>query len=196
MNRRMGGGKTTKREVSEDVEFLYANAEELFTYLQPHTQYLSSINTDDNPIRVLDACCGEEKNLGRAIASVNGFTDVTYIDIKNGHNIFDVNDKFDVIVCNPPWNLKTSLPVYKHLINNCMADDGILFFVINIVFCYQGSDRAEELKYQKFYFFPRWVFKHTGRPLLDCGVMVYDKSGVLHQKAGQLTPYIPLRRHY
>ena len=65
-------------------------------------------------------------------------------------------EKFDVIICNPPWKLNVALPIYKHL-EKLLAPNGVLIFIINNVFCYQGSDRAEELDYQKYYFLPRWT---------------------------------------
>jgi hypothetical protein len=190
MNNRPGG-KTTKREVSENVEFYPDNAFELMHYLRPHFTML--FMSRPYRLKVLDACSGSG-NLGNKFEEIFS-SKVDYAEIQNGVNVHDIEEKYDVIICNPPWSLKISLPIYWKLVD-LLRPDGILIFIINNVFCYQGSERASELKYQKYYFLPRWTFKHTGRPLLDCGVMVYHKDGIVPDNAARLRPYIPLERYY
>lgn len=209
MKGRQGGGKTTERKVNNDVEFHPVNAYEMMNYLFPHVEDIAGSN---RKIRILDACSGTG-NLGNATVKVvketieemeKLFEDVNMdkteieleqVDIKHGRDVLELEGKYDIIVCNPPWDLKTSLPIYWHIVNNLMDKSrSTLFFIINNVFCYQGSERAESLQYQKYYFLPRWTFKHTGRPLLDCGVMVCERGKQFNDN--QIRPYIPLTRQY
>jgi hypothetical protein len=39
------------------------------------------------------------------------------------------------------------------------------------------------------------LFKPSGRPLLDCGVMVYHANGILSKEAVCLVPYVPIDRN-
>ena len=195
MANRSGGIKNI-REVNETVYFHPENAKEMFNYLSPHLSGFCDCKDCSTHINILDACSGTGI-LGKALGSLFNGASINFVDINQNKNIFDVKEKYDFIVCNPPWSLKISLPIYWHLINNCLKKHGILFFIINNVFCYQGSDRAETLKYQKYYFLPRWTFKHANRPLLDCGVMVcYKDPELIPFDASELTPYIPLTRQY
>lgn len=184
------GGIKTEREVDENVYFHPRNAWEMFNYLSPHF----AIPHDEAP-QILDACAGSGI-LGKAVKEYYDISKTDFVDIKHGADVLNINKKYDIIVCNPPWSLKISLPIYWRLVEHCLAPYGVLFFIINNVFCYQGSDRAEGLKYQKYYFLPRWTFHHANRPLLDCGVMVYHKGDHLSERSAILTPYIPLTRQY
>lgn len=188
------GGKTSEdRDGAQDVFFHEQNAMEMAQYLWPHCW-----QPDNNFPYLLDACSGSGA-LGKAFKGVmetRGSKPVLYsAEIKNGWDVMKTNEreKFDVIICNPPWKLNVALPIYKHL-EKLLAPNGVLIFIINNVFCYQGSDRAEELDYQKYYFLPRWTFKPAGRPLLDCGVMVKHENGSMDETAANLRPYIPLKR--
>lgn len=188
------GGKTSEdRDGAQDVFFHEQNAIELAEYLLPH--YWHRENT---PPFILDACSGSGI-LGNAVKKVLekvNYSPVLFsAEIKNGWDVMKTNEreKFDVIICNPPWKLSVALPIYRHL-EKLLAPNGVLIFIINNVFCYQGSDRAEELDYQKYYFLPRWTFKPAGRPLLDCGVMVKHENGCMGETAANLRPYIPLKR--
>lgn len=193
MNGRTGGKTNSGRDGAQDVCFHPDNARELARYLLPHYNR----QKDDYPV-VLDACSGNGV-LGRAFSDelerLGCKPTVIEAEKKAGVDVLNipVSKKFDVIVCNPPWSLDQALPIFQHL-ETLLAADGVLFFVINNVFCYQGSDRAETLDYQKFYFLPRWTFKPAGRPLLDCGVMVKHEGGNMTREAAKLVPYIKLKR--
>jgi hypothetical protein len=191
MNGRTGGKTNIGRDHNQNVRFHTKNAIELAEYLLPHYSVLGG------EINILDACAGDGV-LGNAInielkKHIGIDANVSFIDELYGHDVFDENGEYDLIICNPPWAIKQSLPIYNHLLS-LLSQDGILIFIINNVFVYQGSDRAESLKYQKYYFLPRWTFKPAGRPLLDCGVMVYHENGQVPEDAAQLRPYIPLTR--
>lgn len=172
----------------QDTEFPIDYALQTFKYLKPHFP-------QKNDIRILDACSGSG-NLGFSVCANCDSKSIGHYDceIKEGKDIFSQEGKFDIIVCNPPWKLNLALPIYEKLLT-LLSDEGVLFFVINNVFLYQGSDRAEKLKFQKFYFLPRWVFKPSGRPLLDCGVAVYHANCELPKKSTQLPCYIPIEKN-
>ena len=193
MNGRTGGKTNSERDGSQDVAFHPDNARELAQYLLPHYD-----RQKDAWPAVLDACSGDGV-LGAAFSrelKALGYKPVLFeAEKKNGFDVMDLpaGEKFDVIVCNPPWALEQALPIYHHL-ENLLTKDGVMFFIINNVFCYQGSDRAECLSYQKYYFLPRWTFKPAGRPLLDCGVMVNHKNGDMTREAAALRPYVKLNR--
>lgn len=169
MSGRTGGKTNPERDHEQNVSFHPQNAAELADYLLPHYSRIKQ----DSP-KILDACSGEGF-LGRALLEqVEKFSNepiLNSIDSLYGQDIMQETEQYDLIICNPPWSLKKSLPIFNHLYS-LLAPGGVMLFVINLVFCYQGSDRAEVLNYQKYYFLPRWTFKSSGRPLLDCGVMV------------------------
>lgn len=187
MPKKTGGTRTRNHEVNENVEFPFEYAKQMAEYLRPHYSHLPKY------MNILDACSGGG-NLGQSFLSHSNGIVCYYVDKFNGQDIHEIDDgKYELIVCNPPWSIKTALPIYNKLLT-LLSYNGILFFIINNVFCYQGSSRAEILKYQKYYFLPRWVFKPSGRPLLDCGVMVYHKNNIIPRDAVLLPPYIPLKR--
>lgn len=183
--KRAGGSRNRDHVIDENIEFPLDYADQMAKYLLPH--YSNLLVT----MKVLDACSGSG-NLGSSFLKYSAGHVCFYVDEFNGQDILQLdNEKFDLIICNPPWSLKIALKIYNKLLT-LLSDDGILFFVINNVFCYQGSSRAEILKFQKYYFLPRWIFKPSGRPLLDCGVMVYHANGQIPKEAADLAPYIPL----
>lgn len=203
MSGRTGGRMNSERDHEQNIGFHPQNAKELAEYLLPHY-------AGKDKAKILDACSGSVGVLGNAIkeslihiskkAKYKLFNKkqkailLDCIDKEEGRDILEHSQKkYDLIICNPPWKLTESLPIYNHLLD-LLEPDGVLIFVINNVFVYQGSDRAEILQYQKYYFLPRWVFKPSGRPLLDCGVMVFHKNGIVPGSAANLRPYIPLKR--
>ena len=210
--RRQGGGKTTvDRDHEQRVYTHPEHAREILEYLTPHL-LVQRIDFGDK-VKTLDACCGAGA-FGMACrevlynASHRLATHVTFLDVdpdiiacdasvgsivKGSVHDLTVATQFDVIVCNPPWRLSEALPIYEKLLT-LLAPNGVLFFLINNVFCYQNSARGEQLKFQKYYFLPRWVFKHAGRPLLDCGVLVYHNNNRVPAGAARLSPYIPITR--
>lgn len=170
-----------------DVYFVKEEADIIFNYLLPHYENIN------NPV-VLDACCNDGV-LGKSFEKIIDCKKVEYQDIKKDNKSilnFFPNYKYDIILCNPPWTpVKVPLEIYNHL-ELLLSDIGILVFVINNVFCYQGWERASKLKYQKYYFLPRFVFKWSSRPLLDCGIMVYHKNNIIPVGASILRPYIDI----
>lgn len=159
-------------------------------------EYLSS-HYDNIPGHMLDACAGDGV-LGDAFMEKSICQSLFDIDINPGKeniikgDVLSLKFDFDIIICNPPWPEKIAKEIYHHLY--CLLNDGgVMFFLINNVFCYQGYDRAVELPFQKYYFLPRYAFKESGRPLLDCGVMVAHK-GPVPATAANLSPFIPLKR--
>lgn len=157
------------------VYFIPEVASRMFSSLSTHLLKFSVMSNFQN---VLDACCGD-KVLGRAIEERLGFAKVTYQDISiSGKSIVDEIKKpefFDIIVCNPPWKESIATEIYFHLLK-LLKPGGVLFFIINNVWMYQGPDRARKILCDKFYFLPRYVFKWSGKSLLDCGVLVYEKK--------------------
>lgn len=195
MGKRSAGIGVRKAETDNNVYFHRLNAEELITYLKKHFVSLLQLSPYNPPCRVLDACAGREA-LGRVFKEKYG-CEVTFQDIKQkGESILDYKPghPFDIIVCNPPW-IPVELPeaIYKKLVT-LLAPGGVLFFIVNNTFCYQGPDRATALFFNKFYFLPRYTFASSGHPLLDCGVMVYHNGGDMLPDAALLRPFIPLSR--
>lgn len=201
------GGINRRDHVPNDTVYFPAGyARQMVNYLEPH---LYNIPLDG---KILDACSGSGV-LGKAFFDLLTKWDqeyneefgyestpptLTLAEKSYGLDVFhlspEIEDhKFDLIVSNPPRSLSVALPIYWHLVS-LLADDGVLFFIINNVFCYQGSKRAETLKYQKYYFLPRWIFKPSGRKLLDCGVMVYHADGKVPDDAVALRPYIEIEK--
>lgn len=136
-------------------------------------------------VEILDACCGDGV-LGR---SLRGFLirdslfrgSTTYQDISiSGKSVTDEIKpprEFDFIVCNPPWKESVATEIYFHLLT-LLKEGGTLFFLINNVWMYQGPERARRIKCDRFYFLPRYAFKWSGRPMLDCGILVYRNDGL------------------
>lgn len=189
MGKRTGGRqKISKKE--NDIYLNSINALEIFEYLKPH------IIQFDNYPDILDACCNDGV-LGRAVSKVlNNKCCVEFQDIKfKGESILDYEPykKFDIIVCNPAW-IPVTLPflIYEKLLK-LLKDNGVLFFLINNTFVYQGRDRAVNLRFHKYYFLPRYAFLSAGKPLLDCGIMVYHKSEIPIE-AFYLRPFIDLTK--
>lgn len=195
MGKRNGGiSKEGKRNnIQENDVFFDPITAKIISYnLSAH---FIEISTEKNNLKILDACANNGV-LGDSVyyyAKIGNpdQPDIYYQDIKYdieqtmtcenmiGGNILDYKPdiKFDIIICNPPW-VPVELPeaIFHHLLT-LLTDDGILFFVVNLPFFYQGKDRAKKLKFQKLYFLPRYIFKHMGRSLLDCGISVTHKDG-------------------
>jgi len=191
-------GGTRKNKVNDqNIKFIPEVAEIIFNYLKPHY----TIPTPNGTIQILDACCGDGV-LGKSIKKIIENHEYTYQDIKIKLELQDIKinkksilkekykTKFDIIVSNPPWHPVTlSENIYWKLIS-LLSDNGVLFYIIDNTFCYQGWDRAKELLYQKYYFLPRYVFKWSGKKLLDCGIMVYHRNNLIHSEAMNLNCYI------
>jgi hypothetical protein len=190
------GGIRSERESTNNVYFHKQNAEELVKYLEPHFSTLVSLQKMRGlKTLVLDACCGK-KVLGKVFQKKYG-CDVIFQDKEEGgQSILEfVPEKlFHIIICNPPWVPVELAEAIYHKLITFLSPGGILFFVINNTFCYQGSDRAKALPFNKFYFLPRYVFKPSGKPLLDCGVMVFHNGGYFSYPATMLRPFIPMSR--
>jgi len=188
MGRRTGGiaiqGKTGVVR-DNDVSFTLPVAQVVVDYLQPHYKKIYSPT-------ILDACANDGV-LGYSIYNNCEYSQLELQDIKvTGQKVQDTDfggRVWDIIICNPPWTpVEEPLEIYNKLVS-LLEKGGVLFFVINNVFCYQGWKRAVELKFQKYYFLPRYVFKASGKPLLDCGIMVYH-NGRMPMKAARLRPFI------
>jgi len=189
MGKREGGIAQKEKPIITDIPTHPIIATEIAQYLKPHYEHLKKGV-------ILDACAG-------AVTLGNTFFNelpksflLTYQDIKiSGKSILDFSpdEKYNIIVCNPPWHPVTLALQIWHKLYSLLADGGVMFYIINNTFCYQGAARAVNLNYQKFYFLPRFVYKSAGRPLLDCGVMVTHRAS-LPAQAAQLRPFIPVSR--
>ena len=153
---------------------------------------------------ILDACANDGV-LGEAVYNWyrerGELIQVIYQDIKYkgyadkqiGGDILEYKPekKFDIIICNPPWKpVTTPENIYHYLFNNILSENGILIYIIDLTFLYQGWERAIRLKYEKVYFLPRYTFNYgvnkkqkaakTGGEydtvLLDVGVMICPKK--------------------
>lgn len=190
LKRRQGGQVLDKncQLDKNDVYFTWQVTDKIFEYLAPHFEKI-----DKSPL-ILDACCGSGV-LGNSLNKILDCQASLYLeDIKKSEfSILDFNPgfAFDIIVCNPPWHpVKECEKIYHHLIDNLLYKSGILIFIIDNTFCYQGQERARSLKYQKFYFLPRYTFQWSGKPLLDPGIMIYHKNNIMPMEAALLKPFI------
>lgn len=193
--KRTGGtakrGHRNKPVTDGDVYFQPDIADEMFDLLLARHRLAHPIFEEVNghriyaDVSILDVCANTGV-LGKSLLSKIPGGKLTLQDIKiSGKSFLDENykgRKFDYIVANPPWKEAIAKPIYQKCLE-LLSHEGVLFFVINNVFQYQGRDRAVQLKCHKFYFLPRYVFKRSGRPLLDCGVMVYH-NGVENASVG------------
>ena len=190
--KRSGGiaksGTRRKPITSDDIHVSPEVAKKIFNYLSPHYKHFG-------PCVVFDECANDGV-LGQAI--LNNLPDhsvLHYHDIKDdgvSGEDFKVLGSPEIIVCNPPWREKVAKAIFMKLIND-LAPNGVMFFLINNVFMYQGWKRARDLHCQKFYFLPRYVFKSSGCSLLDCGVAVYHKNGIIPNSAARLDCYIDIQ---
>ncbi len=192
-----GGGtaqKGKRNSIQEnDIFFNKPVSEFMVNYLKPH------LPNNLKKTKILDACANDGV-LGYTLMESIGDSRLTMQDIKkSGQSITsyypESGNKYDVIVCNPPWVPVTlTEEIYHHLYNNLLDDHGVMFFIINNTFVYQSIGRGSELTFQKYYFLPRYVFRSVGRPLLDCGVMVCHKDKKMNKKALELDCFIPIPR--
>jgi len=170
-----GTHKKTNDDPGVDNNYYFEDyqADFIFQYLKPHIDF---INKPD----ILDVCSAGGV-LGKAILNLFDVAGCNFIDIKksfwmvkDGDNYDsqdnfkgqdflkpipkDPHQKFAIIVINPPWvPLITAWEIYKKALT-LLALDGVLFFIINNTFVYQGRNRLPHLKFQKYYLLPRNVF--------------------------------------
>ena len=192
--RNRGGGKAikgvTQIKTENDIKTPPWLADVIFSYLKPH------YSGTQNPL-ILDACSGKDFVLGYAIKKKIKNCYLKCFDILiNNCKIQDFNfaEKFDIIVCNPPWTPVTeAFEIYLKL-KSILTENGVLIFIINNSFCYQGISRAYCLDYQKYYFLHRSAFADSGKKLLDCGVLVFHNNGFVPVVAANLKPFIWKKR--
>jgi hypothetical protein len=196
-NKRGGGGVSSKgkrNKIQEnDVFFNKPVAEFMLNYLKPH------LPKRDN-LKILDECANDGVlgyTLEKICSEKNTISTLDIRDIKiNGESALDHKPdyKYDLIIVNPPF-VPVTLPesIYHHLYN-LLSDDGVMLYIINSTFTYQGFDRAKELKFQKYYFLPRYTFRSVDRPLLDVGVMMCHKNKIMPINAIKLNCFIPIDR--
>ncbi len=174
-----------------DVYFSEEVADVMIRTLKNHITYKK------NP-KILDACAGPDGVLGKTLAKHCKTEEVWLQDIKyNGKSILNYKPdmKYDLIICNPPFvPVELAEDIFHHLYS-LLDDDGIMFFVINLTFFYQGWERAKKLIYQKIYFLPRYVFAWMNRPLLDVGVAVTHKNKIMPKQAIQNNCYIHIPKN-
>jgi len=230
-----GGGAHLKSdpkiEIDNNYYFTDYQADFIFNYIMAHMALIK------NP-HILDVCSGTGV-LGKAILKLFEFGGCNFIDIKKcswltkkldcyeGADNFIGQDflkplpmasgrKFDIIVVNPPWApLEIAFKIYQKALT-LLSPNGILFFIINNTFTYQGRDRLPLLKFQKYYLLPRNCFntnvnrklrkikilndrsipnekkqaKITQQILLDAGIMVYHNDNKIPNEAALLKPII------
>jgi len=192
-NKRGGGGTATKgkrNNIQEnDVFFSKPVAKTFLEYLKPHFDHYIHPKIFDS--------CANNGILGKTIQDIFDEQDnhamVSTHDIKDNKisaETYHPGQFYDIIIANPPWVPVTLAEKIYHRLNSFLTASGVLIFIINSTFVYQGWKRAVELNYHKWYFFPRYVFKACDRPLLDCGVMIYHKNNDVPHRAVLLKPYI------
>jgi hypothetical protein len=196
MGNRNGGIKNElSGKKNNDIKTHPTVARMMIDHLSPHFDLIPYP-------RILDACSGQDIVLGKAIKNKyeslgKKIESLDYQDREiDGKCIlsFKPKKKFNIIIANPPWvPVNFALDVYNHLID--MLDyNGVLLFVVNNVFCYQGEERALQLFYQKYYFLPRYAYKWSGKKLLDAGVLVKHNDQKLSNRAVIQPPFIPINR--
>lgn len=158
-------------------------ADYIFKFLEDQG-WIKNVYAHHGP-EILDACGGSGV-LGNALKKILSRDiiwrgSLTHQDIAiSGKSICDEIKpprEFDFIVCNPPWKESVATEIYFHLLS-LLKEGGTLFFLINLVWLYQGPERAQRIKCDKFYFLPRYAFKWSGRPMLDCGILVFRNDGL------------------
>ncbi len=189
-SQRRTGGSHNEKGRDQDIFFTTAVAGHLITILLERENL-----REPGEYNVLDACCGrgvlgmEYRQAKHHAATCS----IDYVDTNNQvipskidqndtvyqENILDWNPwqrKYDIIFCNPPWApYTTALDIFGHL--RCLlSDKGTLFFVINNTFLYQNAGNAKNLAYHDFVALPRYIFAGSGKPLLDCGVIISHKE--------------------
>ncbi len=230
------GGSNSRGDIKTDLDYNYyfekQQTDFIFRYLQNH---LSLGNCD-----ILDACSGDG-TIGISLLDKYDAGGANFVDLKKtfwiakvGGNVqsqefggqdflttpHDPERRFNIIVCNPPWNpTDRALAIYEKCLS-LLSEDGVFFFLINLPFIYQGRDRYNKLKFQKLYCLPRTTFdtprnrklksarimerdnlteeqkqKKIAEPvLLDCGMMVYHPAGI-PSGAVNIKPIIPLPKY-
>jgi len=133
-------------------------------------------------ISVLDACCGNgafskgfikffnnDDDILLSLADIKKY-DMLNITVLHNYiygNVLEINQQYDIILCNPPWApVDNALEIYLHM-QSLLSPSGIMLFIINSTFLYQGQERANLLKYDAVKFLPRYTFEGSGKPLLD-----------------------------
>lgn len=188
-------GFKDKPSTNDDINFHPVVADLTFKYLKPHYDYIK------DPL-ILDACSGINGILGKSLLnqykSNNKGTLILQDILIDGTSILDFtfDVKFDIILCNTRWSpVEFTEKVFHYLYDNLLDNNGVMFFVVNNTFIYSGWKRGIKLNYQKFYFYPRYVFKHAKKPLLDCGVITAHK-GEIPLKTIDLKPFIYIPNNY
>ena len=197
-NKRSGGGVSSKgkRNIIQDNDVFFNKpvAEFILNYIKPHLP-------KRNNLKILDECANDGV-LGQTLKTIcskeNTISTLDIRDIKiNGESALDHTPdyKYDIIIANPPW-VPVTLPesIYHHLYS-LLAENGVMIYIINSTFVYQGIKRAEQLNFQKYYFLPRYTFKSVNRPLLDCGVMLCHKNNTISNNAINLNCFIPIDKY-
>lgn len=236
IGRRSGGADNPDQSILDnDYYFDKETAEFIFKYLEPHLHFPEY----PQGVSILDLCSGESCVLGTSInniiqnskkniygKSLSGsmYNTVTFVDKKFGNDLFTYKyqrNEYHIIVCNPPWiPVDLAFNIYKKCLK-LLSPSGVLFFKINNTFIYQGPERWSELKGQKYYFLPRYVFdnsinrkirnkniearddlddktkiiKYNQPILLDAGILVYHPGNSISYNAVNLLPIIPVPRH-
>lgn len=178
MANRSGGKVKPGRAHETDVYFVPEVAELIIKKLLCHLPPRRS------RLRIMDACAGNGV-LGVAMRKVilekteHGITGMAFVEKKHGVDILTYKDRggFDVIICNPPW---VPVELAEKIYYKCLSllnDGGVMFYIINNTYVYQGWQRAIKLTFQKYYFLPRYVFSwQNKKKLLDCGVMACHRG--------------------
>jgi len=233
IGRRAGGADNPSENVIDnDYYFDGETADFIFDYLSPH---FSNYPEYPRGVNILDLCSGESCVLGISINNIlqNSkkkisdkplsslmFNNTTFVDKKFGNDLFtfQYKNEYNLIVSNPPWiPVDLAFNIYKKCLQ-ILAPGGVLFFVINNTFIYQGPNRWIGLKGQKYYLLPRYIFDNAinrkiriknikarddlddktkaikcSQPiLLDAGVLVYHADNIIPKDAVNLSPIIPV----
>jgi hypothetical protein len=154
---------------------------------------------------ILDACCGYGA-LGFTFNKLIPKAKCDYVDkecpplwidksISDNFSRKDITEcyqrqRYDIILCNPPWTVKKAELIYHHVIN-LLKPNGILFFLIQNIFIYQGYDRSINHKWDAWMFLPCYIYSQSGAPKLDCGIGVYINDKPFEQKENRIFMSIP-----